>query len=120
MADKDYQDAASEMGHIDVVTIGPSYLNVCAHCNQCLNQIVSSPGKLNVVLHYKNDDGKYVEWKPSFERIAERNELIFKLRIEGQSLGQISKKVGITRQGVLAVLNKLERNSKRISEESHE
>ena len=42
-----------------------SLLRVCAHCSDCLDQIVSAPNKIKVILHYKNDKGEYVEWSPN-------------------------------------------------------
>lgn len=40
------------------------FLRICAHCNDCLNQIVASPDKLNVVVFYKGEDGTYKQWSP--------------------------------------------------------
>ena len=52
-------------GSVIGLRVEPHYLNVCAHCGECLKQIVSAPDKVNVVLHYKNDKGNIVEWKPN-------------------------------------------------------
>lgn len=46
------------------VISGTSYLNVCAHCGECLKQLVSYPNKLNVVVFYRDEKGDYIEWKP--------------------------------------------------------
>ena len=55
-------DKPFEFGEIVVDTIG--YLNICAHCRECLKQIVADPNKLNVVLFYRDDEGTIKEWKP--------------------------------------------------------
>ena len=47
------------------IVSGNSYLNLCAHCGECLKQIVTTPYKYNVVLHYRNKKGDIVEWKPT-------------------------------------------------------
>lgn len=41
------------------------FLKVCAHCGECLRQIVADPDKVNVVLYYQDDNGAYVQWKPT-------------------------------------------------------
>jgi len=46
------------------IMIDTGYMNMCAHCNDCLDQIVAAPDKLNVLLHYRNEQGKVVEWNP--------------------------------------------------------
>jgi len=45
-----------------------NYLNVCAHCGECLKQLVWEPNKLNVVVYYRNEKGDIVEWKPELPK----------------------------------------------------
>ena len=47
------------------IVSGESYLNLCAHCGECLKQIVASPYKFNVILHYRNKKGDTVKWNPT-------------------------------------------------------
>lgn len=59
----DLEDPKDQI-YIPMVTLGENYLNICAHCGECLKQIVTDPNKLNVVLHYRDEMGDIVRWNP--------------------------------------------------------
>lgn len=40
-------------------------LRVCAHCQECLKQIVSDPDKIRAVLYYQDEDGYIKPWRPN-------------------------------------------------------
>lgn len=50
-----------------------SYINVCAHCGECLKQFANGNYPTNIVLHYKDDRGVIKPWKPdAFDENATR------------------------------------------------